>query len=91
VDTITDFLTGIDSFELSLAIFAGLQSTGGVLDDDNFLAGVGAVATTANQHIIFDTATGALYYDLDGSGAGAQIEFANIGVRSVVASDFLVV
>ncbi|MBX9608762.1 MAG: hypothetical protein K2Y51_21255 [Gammaproteobacteria bacterium] len=92
VDTLGDFLSGTDLFELHLDIFAALESTDGVLNADNFIAGAGAVATTTSERIILDTDTGSLYYDADGNGAGACIEFARLdGPLTAHAGDFLVV
>ena len=91
VDTVMDFVSGNDVFDLRLDIFGALQSSGGVLNANNFRSGAGAVATTASQHIILDTSSGSLYYDADGSGGVAQIEFARLGgAHFAVATDFVV-
>ena len=91
VDTLSDFVSGTDVFDLRLDIFTALQSSGGVLNANNFKSGAGAVATTATQHIILDTSSGSLFYDADGSGGGAQMEFARLaGAHLAVATDFVV-
>jgi len=42
--------------------------------------------------VVYNSATGALYYDADGSGAGAQVQFATLGTGlGVAAGDFLVI
>ena len=66
------FTRGADSFNLSINRFANLQSTDGVLNADNFVVGAGAVASTADQHIIFSFSSGTLYHDATGSDVGAQ-------------------
>ncbi|MBN9020618.1 MAG: calcium-binding protein [Rhizobiales bacterium] len=48
----------------------------GFLTDDQFR--VGKQAKTESQIIIYDKKTGALYYDGDGSGTDAQIQFAKV-------------
>ena len=89
VDTLSDFVSGSDVFDLRLEIFSALQATGGVLNANNFKSGAGAVATTATQHILLDTSSGSLFYDADGSGGSAQIEFARLGgAHLAVATDF---
>jgi Ca2+-binding RTX toxin-like protein len=91
VDTISDFVSGADLFQLNLDIFSALQATDGVLDADNFLAGAGAVASNGNQHIILDTTSGSLFYDADGLGGVAQVEFARLGgAHTAVATDFVI-
>jgi Ca2+-binding RTX toxin-like protein len=88
VDTIVDMTHGTDKIELSHAIFGAVAV--GTLADTAFVAGT--AATTADQHIVYDAATGNLYYDADGSGAGAQILFAILQNHSttITASDFVV-
>jgi len=49
----------------------------GFLTDDQFH--VGKAAKTESQIIIYDKKSGALYYDGDGSGIDAQIQFAKVG------------
>jgi len=50
-------------------------------------------ATDANDYLIYNTFTKALYYDADGSGLNyAPIQFATLtNVATVSASDFVVI
>ncbi|QNQ10072.1 beta strand repeat-containing protein [Sphingomonas alpina] len=88
VDTITDFVHGTDRIELDQSVFAGLGL--GTLSASAFSNGP---ATTADQHILYDAATGTLSYDADGSGAGAAIIFATLANHpaTITSADFLVV
>jgi Ca2+-binding RTX toxin-like protein len=89
VDQITDFGGG-DRIQLENAVFNRLRSTG-TLSDDFFVSGDGAVALDANDHVIYDSSTGALYYDPDGSGSAAMVQFATLtGAPALSASDILV-
>jgi len=66
---------------------SGLGYTG-VLNAANFVSG--AAATTSDQLFIYDS--GNLYYDADGSGAGAQVQFATFSNAAVLsASDIVIV
>jgi Ca2+-binding RTX toxin-like protein len=75
-DTITDFSAADgDQIQLENAVFKALGATNNVpLADVQFH--IGAAATDQFQHIIYNETTGALYYDADGSGAGAMIQIA---------------
>jgi len=88
---ILDFQHGIDKIALSHIAFPHLAV--GHLHAASFHIGMGA--TTLQQHIIYDNSNGALYYDPDGSGAAAQVQFgivANVGgPATLTAHDFLVV
>ena len=96
VDTITDFAAnGTDKIHLDDAIFAGIANVSGKLDSNDFssLASGGASASVgASVNIIFDQATGNLYYDLDGGSSANRMHFAHVTVTSgaVDASDFFV-
>jgi Ca2+-binding RTX toxin-like protein len=48
----------------------------------------------ADDRLLYDTGTGALYYDADGTGPTAPVLFAQLGTAShpnLVASDFVIV
>ena len=83
VDTIADFVIGDDTIELDLGIFTAIS--GGALAADAFH--IGSEATSADHRIIYDNVAGALFYDADGSGEGAQVQFARIGTGLSLTSD----
>ena len=87
-DTITDFVAVDDTIRLDDAIFAALSL--GTLAGSAFRAGT--AATTAAHRIIYDSATGRMYYDSDGVGGAAQQLFGYVTAGTVVnANDFVVV
>ena len=80
-DLLTDFLPDSDTIELSLAVFRALGGTPGVLSAEQFWSGAGVTrAHDASDRLIYNTTTGDLYYDADGSGSGAAVAIAVIGV-----------
>ncbi|MDB5764748.1 MAG: hypothetical protein JWQ21_3743, partial [Herminiimonas sp.] len=91
-DTITGFeaggngISGIDSIQLGSAFAAAQFNTDGTLKSNNFDANSGGNAATINQHVLFDTATGNLYYDADGSGSGAKVLFAHIDLAGMTGT-----
>lgn len=88
VDHIIDFTPGVDTIELNHNIFTTLGT--GTLAAVDFV--VGAAAATPEQQIIYDSATGALSYDGDGSSPAAAIEFAALATGLALAhTDFVVV
>jgi serralysin len=91
-DTISDFTAGTDTIQLSNAIFTALTSTG-TLSAANFVASASGAAVDSNDYILYNTTTGALYYDADGSGSGAAVEFAVLGTSThpaITNADFIV-
>ncbi|CAK0749838.1 serralysin [Gammaproteobacteria bacterium] len=89
LDKILDFASGYDSIQLENDIFKKLM-VAGVLSADNFCANGKAV--DANDFIVYDTSSGALYYDADGSGKGAAVQFATlVGHPAITATDFIVI
>ena len=88
VDLVTDFNVADDVIHLDRAVFSSLKP--GVLEQGAFA--VGSAAGDANDHIVYNSATGALLYDADGDGADAAVQFAQLGTGLALTSgDFLVV
>ncbi|HVV94141.1 MAG TPA: CAP domain-containing protein [Hyphomicrobiales bacterium] len=88
VDTISGFAHGSDQIDLDHAIFGGIGSRG-ALKAGFFHAGT--AAHDGNDHIIYDTHTGALFYDPDGTGADAEVQFATLARHpALTAADFMV-
>jgi serralysin len=86
VDTITDYEGGIDTIGLDRATFAAI---GDSLDEGEFR--LGTHAGDADDRIMYDAATGRLFYDADGSGAGDKVLVGYIGEGlSLTAGEFLV-
>jgi len=92
LDTILDFTTGTDKIQLSKSIFANLGATGN-LTENSFWSAAGAVkGNDANDRVVYNTTTGALYYDADGSGSGAAVQIALLGTSTTTSfSDFAVI
>ncbi|MDE2620639.1 MAG: hypothetical protein KGL54_10805, partial [Sphingomonadales bacterium] len=89
-DTITDFSTPDDVLAFSAAAFTGLfADASGRLADHLFA--VGPKATTAYQRIIYNDATGVLWYDADGSGAGAAVQVAVLQAKPTLTSESFIV
>ncbi len=75
VDTITDYTVVNDTIQLDNAVFAALGPVG-TLPAAQFR--VGTKALDANDHIIYNSTTGALLYDADGNGAAAEQQIATL-------------
>lgn len=75
VDTIGDFEVGVDQILLGHTIFSKLLA--GDLSAENFKSYSGVlVGQDANDYVLFEQTTGALYYDADASAVGAAVKFA---------------
>ena len=74
-DDIQDFVIADDTIELENAVFTSIAITG-ALANGNFRSG--AAATDGNDFIIYNAATGEIFYDADGNGAGGAIQFASV-------------
>ncbi len=88
VDTIVDFSSTDDTIQLDDAIFQAL--TPGALAASAFYAG--GAAHDASDRIIFDSSTGMLSYDEDGTGDIAAIGFGTLAVGlTLTATDFAII
>jgi Ca2+-binding RTX toxin-like protein len=93
IDTLTDFSSGVDKLQFDKAIFKSIGSTG-TLNADAFYANAGATSGhDTTDRFVYNTTSGALYYDADGSGKNVAVQIALIGVAShpdLVVTDFIV-
>jgi Ca2+-binding RTX toxin-like protein len=89
VDRITDFSVVDDTIQLENAVFTGLAN--GVLTAAAFVANVTGLAADALDRVIYETDTGKLFFDADGSGAGARVHFAALTANlTLTNADFFV-
>ncbi|WP_179049220.1 calcium-binding protein [Nostoc sp. TCL26-01] len=89
LDIITDFTPGADKIGVSASGFGG-GLTAGVLPGLQFFVGISA--TTASQRFIYNSVTGGLFFDVDGTGAAAQQQIASLIVApALTANDILVI
>jgi serralysin len=87
VDRIGDLVAIDDTILLDRSIFTGI-AVDGTLASAAFHGG--AAAQDASDRIIYDSGTGRIYYDADGTGAATQILFATIAVDAVCTrTDFV--
>lgn len=76
-DTIEDFVSGEDKIALNDAIFTALKDLDG-LDGMTFVANETGKAGEADDRIIYNSKTGELFYDADGSGDGEALLIATL-------------
>ena len=91
VDTITSFNVEQDNIFLGAWVFNNIGY--GDLEERQFYAAAGATeGHDRNDRIIYDTATGSLYYDADGSRSGDAVRFAVVsGAPDLTHEDFVIV
>ena len=89
-DRVLDFAPAFDTMQLENAVFTGLTQ-GAFLPAADFV--IGAAAADATDRIIYNSATGNLFFDADGTGAAAQVLFARPRQRACTDQhdDFFVV
>jgi hypothetical protein len=88
VDTLTDFYVPGDTIMLENAVFAALKTVG-TLAVAAFYKGT--AAHDADDHIIYNSGTGALYYDSNGNASGGAMQFAKLAAGLALSNaDFLI-
>jgi Ca2+-binding RTX toxin-like protein len=90
IDTITDFTPASDTIVLSAS---GFSLPVGSLPANAFRSGSEVVsADSATQRLLYNTATGSLYFDSDGIGANPAVELAQLtNLAALTSSDFAIV
>ncbi len=93
IDRITDFNHAADIIRLDNAIFAALGLATGALTTTAFWASANGAAHDATDRILYNTTTGVLTYDSNGSTTGGTIvPFARLTLPAVVDfNDFVVI
>ena len=88
VDTLADFLAADDTVFLSNTIFAAAGPTGTLVAGAFHL---GNSAAEADDRILYDSATGFIYYDADGIGGTAAVLFAKVAAGTALTeADFVI-
>ncbi|TIQ42908.1 MAG: calcium-binding protein, partial [Mesorhizobium sp.] len=88
VDVITDFDVSADTIGLDRSIFTAAGHNG-TLAADAFH--IGTAAADASDRIIYNSATGALIYDSNGSAVGGVIQFATLSTGlALTNADFAI-
>ncbi|ETI59380.1 protease [Sphingobium sp. C100] len=88
VDTITDYSVAADTINILSAAVGGLPT--GTLAAAAFR--IGAAAADASDRIIYNSATGDLFYDSDGNGAAAAVLFAHLSTGlAMTNAEFVIV
>jgi Ca2+-binding RTX toxin-like protein len=86
-DYIADYSVADDTIQLSQSVFSAI-GTGG-LDASAFR--LGTSAADASDRVVYDQASGFIYYDADGNGAGQQVLFARVAAGTALTNaDFSV-
>jgi len=91
VDTITDFNVADDTIRLENGVFTAISGTG-TLTAAQFVKNATGLAQDSSDRIIYETDTGKLFYDANGSASGGRIHFATLDKNlALTASDFFIV
>jgi len=91
VDTIIDFSVAQDTIRLENVIFNAIVGMG-TLSAGQFVANVSGTAQDANDRIIYETDTGKLIYDSNGSAVGGAVQFGLVSSGlALTNADFFVV
>src|SRR6185503_15967514 len=87
-DRISDWASGQDKVYLTQEAFTAVGAAGDFsAGDARFWAAAGATSGhDANDRVVYNTSTGSLYYDADGSGSGAAQLIATIQSGAAVAA-----
>ncbi len=90
-DTIHAFTHGSDALEISASLFGG-ELAPGALSMSQFEATANGLSTAADTRFVYNTTSGALWFDTNGSAAGGRQQVATLlSAPTLTASDFSIV
>ena len=79
LDSISDFVSGQDQLWLDSVVMSGFGVHAQALTSGMLRSGAGiTTAADGDDHLIYNTSTGALYYDADGIGGSAAVQIAKL-------------
>ena len=84
-DTITDFNVGNEGILLEGSVFTGMGK--GLLAPSAFVRNTSGNAQDSSDRIIYESDTGKVYYDRDGTGSAAKVHFATLDRNLDLGSD----
>jgi Ca2+-binding RTX toxin-like protein len=91
-DVITDYNVAADTIYLEDGVFIGIGVGGQLLNPAQFKNLTTGGLVDADDRILYNDTTGAVFYDGDGSGVGVAIQFATLtGAPTVDFTDFFVI
>ncbi|MBD2502393.1 DUF4347 domain-containing protein [Anabaena azotica] len=88
IDTITDFSIIDDKIRVNAAGFGG-GLVAGNLDPSQFI--LGSAAADAGDRLIYNQTTGALLFDVDGTGSNAAVQIATVANKPAINFTHIVV
>jgi Ca2+-binding RTX toxin-like protein len=89
IDKITDFVAVDDTLYVSAAGFGGGLTPGATLTAAELRVGSGAITPTSDtQRFIYNTASGALFFDADGNQSGfATVQIATLTTKPLITTN----
>jgi serralysin len=86
IDIVNDFNVTDDFLMLSSLVFTGLGAKGFLATSSFAAVTVGGNATIASHRIVYEQASGKVFYDADGSGATMKVHFATISANTALSA-----
>ncbi len=91
IDSVKDFVAADDTIKLENAIFTALTATG-TLASAAFYGSDAGKAHDSSDRIIYETDTGKLFYDKDGTGSAVAVQFAVLDTKpGLTNADFVII
>ena len=93
IDTILNFSSVYDTIKIDDSIFDVFTNLGTILQG-NLFSSIDGSASDGDDYILYNTTTGELSYDNDGSGSSAALVFATLGTTlhpTISYTDFIVI
>lgn len=89
LDIITDFVVADDTIQVSASGFSDELTPGVVITTNQFVLSTAAVDDS--DRFIYDQNTGALFFDVDGTGTAGQVQFASLSTGLALTNADIVV